>query len=445
MAILPPYADTIKYLGQRGLVTEQADLLDQIQKLGMERTSQTYVYMLMGMEHNRELERALDTIYQMRHDGIQPSQPALITVVKLAVLFGNVDVAHELLVEAEKANQPMPKLPFICLHVLRGAALEGNYEVVKARWRVVMEKRLEPEDGLCRLALGVAARAGDAELASDIIKVVGDLGYTYHESHFVALMEAYVSALDIGSTFQVLSLMRRAGIVPGRRMAAPIVRMLGSDTNAVNEASEALKQLAAQSLPVDVAALNAVIHSFAYNGENEKAIHLYESAAELRVVPDIETIEAVLDACIHSKRAEYGRALYMKFIENGVLEPTTRTLSKMIVLECTQPDYSLALEYLQKMKQHNLMPFIGCYYTVIKKLAVAQDPRLWGVLTEMESYGFKLSGYLNSFISQHMPGVQVSTIEPKPVIPSPRSLLTSISKRQHASRGYIDSSLRASD
>lgn len=252
---------------------------------------------------------------------------------------------------------------------------------------------MKPDLGLCNYAMVVAARLEDPHLAYDILHTIQDLGYPYSEHHFCCLLEAFASTLDMKNTFLVFNTMRKAGIAPSIATSSSVAQKLGNDMNAIHRAKEALRSIE----NVDIVAFNLVIHAYAYNGNFEESMSTFAMAKELNVIPNIDTLNSLLDACIHAREPDNGVSILNLFEKNGI-QPTTATLSKMIVLMCTKEHFEDAFIYLEKIKEMGNIPYRGSYYRLIKKLAASNDPRISMAIEDMKACGYSLSPYLQQYI-----------------------------------------------
>ena len=270
-------------------------------------------------------------------------------------------------------------------------------------WKIaVLDKGIKPDEGLCHYILHVAADHGDSALGSDVIRVIGKLGFPYKASHFAPLVEAFAMTGNWKSTLQVLHLMRKAGVIPTQETTRSIASKLGHDVDAVRIARTALDELKKENA-VDILAFNVIIHAFAYNNQYADAMETFSKAAEMQVTINIETIHAVLDACIHAKEANVGIKVFNQYVMNGnkSIKADSTTMSKMVTLMCTQDDYEDAFKYLELMKAMGLIPLRGCYYMLVKKLASHQDSRLSIALDEMKACGYEMSSFLQGHIDKH--------------------------------------------
>jgi pentatricopeptide repeat protein len=227
-----------------------------------------------------------------------------------------------------------------------------------------------------------------------VIRVLGQLGFPYRELHFSPLLEAFTLAGEMDKAFEIFSIMRNVGVIPKRHLVTPVARAFGQDTKAAMRAKECLDKRREEGRDVDIVAFNLVLHVLSYNGHNEEAYDMFERHKEYNVTPDTETLDAVLDSCIHLKDLEKGQHVYKELN----VQPTSTTLSKMVALACTQEDYQDAFHYLEEMKHRGLTPLRGCYYKLVKTLSGAQDSRLQMALDDMEEYGYEISSHLKNYM-----------------------------------------------
>ncbi|KAI8081388.1 uncharacterized protein BX664DRAFT_268831 [Halteromyces radiatus] len=377
----------------------QARILERMEIHGVKRTAQTYKLLILTMKENLEFERALDTLEEMKQLDIKPTPVIFMTMIDFALLFNEASIAFDLLEQMEKVETITKK--HLYLSALRCAVLTDNYEMVKRYWKTLTkDKNLLPDDGLCKHALLVAARFSDPQLAYDVLYTTGDLGYPYTDHHFTCLLESFASTSDMKNTFRVLTAMRQAGITPSKSTLTPVALRLGKDVNAIIQARQMLVELRKENDNkglVDVAAFNMIIHTFAYNGQFEESLATFDLAQDLGVTPNVDTLDALLDACIHQRSASHGKAFFNSFRKSGI-QPTVVSLSKMVTLMCTQENFEDAFVYLEQIKKTGQIPLRGAYYRLIKKLAVSNDPRLQMALDDMEACGYNLSTHLDDYM-----------------------------------------------
>lgn len=399
--------------------TVQARILAEMGWWGAEMTRTTYENLLRCARNNGELERMLEILKEMVKRGLKPTLESYDGAIDLALHYHEPETAMELLTEAMNLREFRTRHRSMTLKVLRGAAMDScvssankgfaqihllttvkKHSVVKKAWQIaVEEKQFDPDEGLCTLVLHVAGRYGDPDLGNKAIIKINQMGFPWRSIYFPPLIQAYSSKSDWKSSFRLLHLMRTVGIPPTKETAMPIAKALGRDIPAIRKALLTLHDLAKEN-ELDVVAVNVVIHSFAYNGLYDQCMSTYYLAPSWGVDVNIETVDALLDACIHNQEVENGVSIYERHTKDG-LQPTASTLSKMVVLICTQENYEEAFKYLELMKQNGLKPLRGAYYRLVKKLAKANDPRLPWLLDEMQSCQYEMPTHIQAYIDQH--------------------------------------------
>ncbi|KAF7724692.1 hypothetical protein EC973_000800 [Apophysomyces ossiformis] len=378
----------------------QAEILDKMQHFGIRRTEKTYKVLFESMSNNYEPERALDTLeYMERVDKVTPSLACYRSVIDLCIRSDEPTLAFQLLQKAARSSAFDIHEEHLRMSVLRCAALNDSYKIVKECWQTaVMTKKFRPDDGTIHHVLRIASRFKDSHLASDVVQTLDLLGYPYRESHFTLLMEAFASTTDVRKCFLLLNSMRKTGVTPNKNTAKAIAHRLAVDKNAVERAQVVLDSLAAEK-SLDVVAFNVVIHALAYHGLFDDAISVYTKASQLNVEPTVETLDSVLDACIHAADVSTGVQVYEEEKKRGI-RPTASTMSKMVTLICTQDCYEEAFKYLEEMKDMGLIPLRGCYYKLVKKLAFANDPRLDLAIEDMRACGYEPSSHLETYVEK---------------------------------------------
>ncbi|CEP15763.1 hypothetical protein [Parasitella parasitica] len=390
----------LQLAAKAGDSTVQAKVLNTMEQYGYYKTIKTYHYMLLCMRQNLELERALETLEQMKEKNMVPGLLSYLSVIDMALHLHEPAVASELLEQAEKLDSFREEDKTLYMRLLRCAAVEGHYALVVSYWKkAVTDCQCSPDEGLCLYILDIAGKHKDPVLAGDVIRTIGDLGFNFRECHFAPLIDAFASTGDIASTFNVFSSMRKAGITPNKKLALPVAYKIGRDVNAIYKAQETLEDMSSRGEPVDVAVFNLVIHAFAFNRKCDEAISLYGQAKRLGVTPNSETLDATLDACIHCKDTELGASIYQEFVSKGI-KPSATSLSKMVTLMCTNEDYEDAFTYLRRMKKLKMTPLRGCYFKLVKTLSRANDPRLATALEDMRAYGYAASTHMNEFMDK---------------------------------------------
>jgi pentatricopeptide repeat protein len=245
-----------------------------------------------------------------------------------------------------------------------------------------------PDEGLLVKVMHVAARTGKPDLATRALDVLPILAVQPQEYHLVAMMEAYVNAGQVPQALQVLSTFRTVGLVPTSATAAPILAVLTSP-ELVDQAFFALEDFASQGQSVDITAFNVVLEAASRLNDLQRVRATQLAAADLGVVPDIDTYNSALSVCASSSHRELGDTILKEMNEDGI-SPNGATYHHLILLCATQPLYDDAFYYLEKSKAEGFKPREEAYRSLAIKCESERDPRYKLVVDELVSLGYKL-------------------------------------------------------
>ncbi|KAI8984408.1 hypothetical protein BDF20DRAFT_798384, partial [Mycotypha africana] len=383
------YQKALKFAGRTGNVSLQARILHMMGIYGYTITNRTYYYLILGACRNWELERALDLLVEMDKKQIRPNLDSYLEIIDLAIKFRQASVAFELLQKVEKLESFKGPHQDTYLKVLNCAAVEGHYNIAKTIWEEAVKRyNLKADEGTCLYIMNLAGQNNDPYLTNDVLRNISDQGHRFRECHFIPLIEAYASTKDISGISTIFKSMRGVGVIPNKSMATMLIRKFGRDRTAARKARNNLMKAAKRSEYIDVVVFNFVIHALAYFAANEEAISMYNRREEYGVTQNSETVDAVLDACIHSHDAELGETIYQRALSEGI-KPSSTTLSKMVALMTILDKYEEAFKYLELMKSQNMIPLRGCYYTLIKRLSYNNDERAHTVVDDMRACGYE--------------------------------------------------------
>ncbi|KAI9257703.1 hypothetical protein BY458DRAFT_295692 [Sporodiniella umbellata] len=202
------------------------------------------------------------------------------------------------------------------------------------------------------------------------------------------------------AVFGLFYSMRLVGVTPNRRITSWAIPIFYTDKNAVNNAKDALKAMAdTEPEKLDISVFNLMIHVLAVKKKYDEALSVLDQLYEIGLKPNSETLDAVLDVCIHDQDVPLGKTLYNRMISQNV-EKTPSVLSKMVTLLSTSDDYEDAFKFLEEMKQLGMTPYRGAYFQLVKVLACSNDPRLDMALEDMSIYNYEQSAFLKTYIER---------------------------------------------
>jgi pentatricopeptide repeat protein len=237
-----------------------------------------------------------------------------------------------------------------------------------------------------------------ADLGTEVLRVVNEIGAPWQEHHLACMIEAFCKENRLKEAFETLHVMRENGITPAAETAHPIFNLIKGDIDIIDKTWGILNQLQAEGKGVDISAINAIIQATVYLGDLQRAVGTYKSLPDYGVEPNVETFNLLLSACIAVSHRELGDYLLSE-MKKASLKPDARTYERLIILCLTQTDYEDAFFYLEEMKGHNFLPTIGIYEAVIKRCVTAGDSRYTLAVEEMKQCEYPMSQTLSHFIA----------------------------------------------
>ncbi|KAK4774970.1 hypothetical protein SAY86_009905 [Trapa natans] len=109
-------------------------------------------------------------------------------------------------------------------------------------------------------------------------------------------------------------------------------------------------RLVFDSMPFrNVVSWNAMIRGYAQNGQNQKALSLYENMAQSKLKPDSWTFLAVLSSCLHANLIEEGQKYFDSMRGKHGIVPTLDHYSCMIHLLGRSGKLDKALDLIEEM------------------------------------------------------------------------------------------------
>lgn len=246
---------------------------------------------------------------------------------------------------------------------------------------------LNPSDGMCVNILNTAARVGDAQLATEVVRVLTKRRSKLDVHHYEALLEAYIGSGDLKSAFRILTIMKRARLEPHEGTTRPIYSCLRQAQHLPSEALSILKDLRKDGDVLPIAAVNCVLEAFISHNNLDEAIEQYKSLRELYPSgPNKETFNTLLQGCSKTNRKDLAMFLASEMVATGV-RPNALTYDRLILVCLTQEDYEDAFRYLEEMGEMVKNIRVGTWNAVVRRCVANKDPRAWRVLGSMKARG----------------------------------------------------------
>ncbi|KIK44881.1 hypothetical protein CY34DRAFT_10750 [Suillus luteus UH-Slu-Lm8-n1] len=391
------------------------DIIDKMEAENIRPNEQTFFLMIQRhTTDKRNLEFILQCMYEMGSRGLVIELTIAQDVIGLAAELGFPRLALDLAenFEATSVRRLSPETWMRCLASSAEAlyvcgifimyrfhlTYDWKTEGVQRCWeQVVGVLNVTPDEGLCLDVLHTAGRHGLSDLATDVIRVLRNLGADWQEHHFAPLVEALCKAGNLKDAFGTLDLMRSSNIFPTTITAQPIYDFLKQDIDKVDGAWELLDKLRNEGKTIDRTAINAIIRAAISLSDLQRAVGAYKAFPDYKCVPDIDTFNTLLSGCIVASHRELGNKLLLDLKELGI-KPDATTYERIIILCLTQATYEDAFFYLEEMKAQKFVPPRSVYDAVIRTCIAASDSRYTLALDELKQCGYTVSKNLQTFI-----------------------------------------------
>ena len=253
----------------------------------------------------------------------------------------------------------------------------------------VWKKRVQPEylnppDGICFNILNTAARHGDAQLATDVFRVLGNRQTIFDISQYEMLIDTYVTAGDLKAAFSVLSVMHAAGVHPDETSAHSTRTLLLTSGTPANEALAILEDLHAQARPVPPAAFNCVLEATLDQTGLTGAFERYKMLHTICAAgPDIHTFNLLLRGCRTEQNKDIAMFLAAEMVALNV-KPNARTYERLIEVCLVTGEHADARRYYEEMLAQGFRARYGTLRALVNDCVDRRDEEmLWGLLDEL--------------------------------------------------------------
>lgn len=342
-----------------------------------------------GLLRSLQFEMALGRIDEMQERGM-PVRPWLYDMaIYILAEAGELDEVQRLLQIRAELKEPVVTA---CLwnFVLDTAGEALHYDLISFVWnRRVKHGYLNPASGVCFNVLNAAARKGDAELATDVFRVLGERNTVFEPLHYEMLVEAYANAGDLNSAFKILNVMQDSHIFPDDNTIRAIVVYMHKDAARPQQGFDALKQDIDNhpNRKVPAAAVNACIEGALFHGQLELAVEFYKTMHVLcRNGANTSTFNLLMKGCSSAGRKDLAMSLVKEMLSQRV-RPDQLTYDRLILVCLSEDDYEDAVRYYHEMRSQGYLPRNGTLVSLVKTMARAGDSRTENFLDEIERMG----------------------------------------------------------
>ncbi|KAL1621194.1 Telomerase protein component 1 [Diplodia seriata] len=339
--------------------------------------------MVVGLLRENQFEMAVRSMDAMLSEGIQIKSWLYDIAIYMLCDVEEVDEALRIMQQrVESGEQGISKSVWYSL--LDSASNTHNLAAIDYIWkRQVGPGYLNPSSGVCFNVLGVAARAGDADLATDVFRLLSERKEAFTQQHYELLVDTYIQAGDLRTALSVLCIMQGSGTPPDEYSTRKLVQWTRAHAERAVQLFEQLRKLKDEGFKAPLAAVNALIEAAIGRDDLDTAIDIYKA---LHTVcednPSTATFNILFRGC--STRKDLAMFLAAEMVERKV-EPDALTYDRLLLICLMEQDnYDDAFRYYEEMRSRGWTPRGGTFLAMARRCARAQDARAWEVVEEMK-------------------------------------------------------------
>lgn len=273
---------------------------------------------------------------------------------------------------------------FTCCFNILALANMSKYEATLYAWMKRVESAyLNPPSGICLNVLMTAARHGDARLATDVFRVLGNRKTKFELHQYETLVEAYVGSGNVETAMTILCIMKATGIEPEEGSTRPLYLYFRQDPERPKAAFDILRELHQAGRAVPTTAINSIIEASIHLDDLPQAIDQYKQLHTFCPDgPNTATFNALFRGCNTAHRKDLAMFLASEMLALNV-KPDVLTYDRLLLVCLDQDDYEDAFSYYEEMKGRGWVPRQGTLVAMVKKCAERGDERAFEVYQDI--------------------------------------------------------------
>jgi pentatricopeptide repeat protein len=243
--------------------------------------------------------------------------------------------------------------------------------------------------------LNLAARYSDPILATSCIRILSTRQSALSAYHYEALLTAYVGAEDLNTSFRILNIMSKAGLILDSSTTRPLFLYLTSSRTLPLHAWTILTSLHEAGHKIPIAAVNVVLESLTILEQLDQALNIYKQLHNICAGgPNTETFNTLLQG-ISKKEKKKDQAMFLASEMAALGVKADQLTYDRLILSCLrEDDYEDAFRYLEEMimvgqNKENEDGTRGWWMrggtaaAMVRRCILAGDERAWTLLSEM--------------------------------------------------------------
>lgn len=376
----------------------------EMEAAGIERSAQTYSFLIRRYLQSRDLEITLRlTTMALAHIPPVLEVDTAQEVIKLTAHMGHPRLALDLAERFELNSYRRFDLDVWMTLLISSAEYVYGPGVERAWSKVVIDFGSTPDEGTCVSILTSVERFGNHALGLSVLRTLKAMGVVWKEHHLSPIVGAFAKSGDLREAFETVGMIRSGSVIHGAgltllnsRTLNPILQSLvDGGVGGIDRVWPVLDKMHAEGKNIDVTIGNVIILACVALNDLQRAMSAYQSFDQYGIKPDVDTFNALLSVCVARSQLALGKKIVaeMKQLE---INPDRVTYERLVLLSLTQSIYEDAFDYLEEMKRRKLLPPVSVYEAIVRKCFSLGDSRWRMAINELKEAGYQLSQQLVS-------------------------------------------------
>ena len=365
-------------------------LLEEVRQRWFSLTKDGWHDVVVGLIKERHLELALDTLDQMQQEDIYVESWLYDLVIYTLCSAEEFDLAVDLMQHRISSGE-LYISGTLWFHLLDTASRALHHRATLFAYRGRVESSyLNPPAGICINILSTAARHGDVYLATSVLRILGRRsGNPIQLHHYEALLETYMTAKDIRTSFTLLTTMSAAGHPPTEASTRPIFTHLSQSPSLAAIAVSILEDLREQDRPIPIQAVNVIMEGYIFHRDLASALSTYKTLHRFgdSLSPNTATFNLLFRGCSQAARKDLAMFLASEMVALKVA-PDRLTYDRL-ALVCLNSENSNddAWRYFEEMRSLGWWPRNGTALSLARRACARGDERIWRLIGDGQGRG----------------------------------------------------------
>ena len=362
-------------------------ILEELRQRWFSLTREGWHDVIAGLIRERQLELALDTLDQMQEEGAKVDSWLYDLMIYTLCSAEEFDSAVDLMQHRISSGELYISAT-LWYYLLDTASRALHHRGTLFAYRGRVESSyLNPPAGICINILSTAARHGDIYLATSAIRVLGRRsGNPIQLHHYEALLETYMTAKDIRTSFTLLTIMAAAGHPPTEASTRPIFTYLSQSPSLPATAVLTLEELREQDLQIPIQAVNVIMEGYILHRDIASALSIYKKLHKFgdSLNPNTATFNLLMRGCSQAARKDLAMFLASEMVALKIA-PDKLTYDRL-TLVCLNSENSIddAWRYFEEMRGLGWWPRKGTAVTLARRACERGDQRIWKLADDDE-------------------------------------------------------------